>query len=200
MENVNNDSEIRTPKPVFFRRPFKYSYFNATLAIIIINLCVFLLEIFTPNIKFYCSLNVGCVIYRKMYWQFLTYMFVHQGWSHILLNMLGLFIFGSGLEKAIGSKEFILFYFVSGILSGLFSFIVYFFTGSLRVALLGASGAIYGVLFAYAVCFPRSTFFIWGILPIKAPIFVLVYTIIELAGQFFSSSNVRNSLHIVCLF
>ena len=74
--------------------------------------------------------------------------------------MLGLLFFGLALEKAIGSKEFVLFYLVCGALSGFFSFLVYRFTGQYRVFLLGASGAIYSVLFAYAVFFPRSVIFI----------------------------------------
>lgn len=132
-----------------------------------------------------------------MYWQFLTYMFLHSNLSHIVCNMLGLLFFGLALEKAIGSKEFVLFYFVCGALSGFFSFLVYRFTGQYRVFLLGASGAIYSVLFAYAVFFPRSVIFIWGIIPVPAPVMVLIYAIIELGSQFLGSrGNVAHMTHL----
>ena len=180
----------------FLRRPFKYVDFHASLYIIVLNFVVFLLTYFMPQLKFYLSLNVGLVVYRKMYWQFLTYMFIHQGFMHIFFNMLGLLFFGFAIEKAIGSKEFLLFYFICGIASGLFSFIIYYFTGSYRIFLMGASGAIYAVLFAYAVCFPRSRLYVWGILPVPAPILVLAYAIIEVVEQFVSSSNIAHMTHL----
>ena len=61
---------------------------------------------------------------------------------------------------------------------------------------MGASGAIYAVLFAYAVCFPRSKLYVWGILPVPAPILVLVYAIIEIVEQFISSSNIAHMTHL----
>ncbi len=180
----------------FLRRPFKYVDFHASLYIIILNFVIFLITYFIPQLKYYLSLNVGLVIYRKMYWQFLTYMFIHQGFMHIFFNMLGLLFFGFAIEKAIGSKEFLLFYFICGIASGLFSFVIYYFTGSYRIFLMGASGAIYAVLFAYAVCFPRSRLYVWGILPVPAPILVLAYAIIEVVEQFVSSSNIAHMTHL----
>ncbi len=136
-----------------------------------------------------------------MYWQFLSYMFVHQNISHVFFNMLALLVFGINLEKAIGSREFILFYLVCGALSGFFSFLVYWFTGYYQVFLLGASGAVYAVLFAYAVFFPRSVIFIWGIVPVPAPVLVLIYAIIELGSQFFGNgSNVAHMTHLFGFF
>lgn len=183
-------------KPLFFRRPFKYTYFRATLFLILINMLIFFLTYYSPVLKAYLAMNVGFVVYRGMLWQFVTYMFVHQGWSHLFFNMLGLLIFGTTVERTIGSKEFLLFYFVCGIFCGIFSFLIYFFTGSYRVFLMGASGAIYAILFAYAVCFPRSQIYIWGILPVPAPILVLIYAILELVDQFITSSNIAHITHL----
>lgn len=183
-------------KPLFFRKPFKYTYFHATLCIILINFIVYFLCSFIPELSVYLSLNVVFVIVKKAYWQFFTYMFVHQGLSHILLNMLGLFFFGIGVERAIGSKEFLCFYFVTGVLSAGLSFVYFYLTGNYYTLLLGASGAVYAVLFAYAVCYPRSTIYIWGIIPIPAPILVLIYALIELFSQFFSSSNIAHFTHL----
>ena len=123
-------------------------------------------------------------------------MFVHQNISHVFFNMLGLLVFGLNLEKAIGSKEFLLFYIVCGALSGFFSYLVYKFTGQYRIFLMGASGAIYSVLFAYAVFFPRSIIFIWGLIPVPAPVLVLIYALIEIGSQFLESSNVAHMTHL----
>ena len=182
--------------PPFFRRPFKYAYFHVTFCLILINAIVYLLCNFMPNLMYYLSMNVVYIVRDKMLWQFVTYMFVHGNIRHLLLNMLGLFFFGVGVERAIGSKEFLLFYFTSGILSAVLSFALYYFTGSYMVFLLGASGAVYAVLFAYAVCYPRSIIYLWWVIPIPAPIVVLIFGIIEVVSGFFSSSNVAHFTHL----
>lgn len=182
------------------RRPFAYSYTRVTLGIIFINFLIFALCYLFPyfaDIAYsYGPLNAIAVIKGHYFWQFITYMFLHGNIRHCFFNMLGLLVFGLQLEKAIGSKEFLLFYLVCGVLSGVFSFVVYYFTGQYRAFLLGASGAIYAVLFAYAVFFPRSIIFIWGFIPVPAPVLVLIYTIIEIGSQLFGSSNISHMTHL----
>lgn len=181
------------------RKPFKYTNKNGTLWLIAANLLVFFyfnfFNIFRLNENVF-ALNVAGFVYGKMLWQPVTYMFIHAGWSHVFFNMLGLLFFGIAVEKAVGTKEFLLMYFVIGILSGLFSVAFYFLTGNYFVSLVGASGAIYGILFAYAVIFPRSVIYIWGLIPVPAPILVFVYALIEFFSQFFSGSNVAHYAHL----
>lgn len=181
------------------QKPFKYTNKNATLWLIAANLLVFFyfnfFNIFRLNENAF-ALNVAGFVYSKMFWQPLTYMFIHAGWSHVFFNMLGLLFFGIAVEKAIGTKEFLLMYFVIGIFSGLFSVLFYFLAGQPYVSLVGASGAIYGILFAYAVIFPRSVIYIWGLIPVPAPILVFVYALIEFFSQFFSGSNVAHYTHL----
>lgn len=190
------------PKNKFIlRRPFPYVYRRTALSILFINFVIFGLGFLYPNLNeyvhYYGAMNPILVAKEHMYWQFITYMFVHQNISHVFFNMLALLVFGLNLEKAIGSREFLLFYLVCGVLSGFFSFLVYWFTGYYRVFLLGASGAVYAVLFAYAVFFPRSVIFIWGIVPVPAPVLVFIYALIELGSQFFGSgSNVAHMTHL----
>ncbi|WP_461255496.1 rhomboid family intramembrane serine protease [Treponema sp. R80B11-R83G3] len=112
-------------------------------------------------------------------WSFITYMFMHGSVTHILFNMLGLFIFGVQVERQMGSREFLLYYLLTGALAGVFSFGVYFFT-SPYVPLIGASGALFAVELAYAIFFPDSILYIWGILPLRAPVMVLGFTALEL--------------------
>ena len=189
-------------KGFILRRPFPYTYKRAALFLVLINFCIFGIRFVYPNlaeyVHYYGAMNPMLVEQYHMYWQFLTYMFVHQDIHHVFFNMLALLVFGMGLERAIGSREFMLFYIVCGVLSGFFSFLVYRFTGQYQVFLLGASGAVYAVLFAYAVFFPRSVIFIWGIIPVPAPLLVFIYALIELGSQFFGNGS--NVAHITHLF
>lgn len=185
-------------KSLFFQRPFRYTFFNATLYLIGVNLVVFLATIKFPKLTVYLSMCPGLVVYYKMFWQFISYMFVHGSVQHIFFNMLALLCFGIHLERALGSKEFLLFYFVCGIFSGLCSFVLYWFTGSERVFLMGASGAIYALLLAYAVVFPRSIIYIWGLIPVPAPILVLIYALIEIFSEVFSIRG--GTAHLAHLF
>lgn len=167
--------------------------------IILANILVFFyfnsFNVFNLN-EYAFALNPAGFIFSKFLWQPLTYMFLHGGFQHLFFNMLGLLFFGISVEKALGTKEFLLMYFCIGILSGLFSVSLYYFSGLYYVSLIGASGAIYGILFSYAVIFPRSVIYIWGIIPVPAPVLVLVYALIEFFSQFLSSSNVAHSAHL----
>ncbi|MDE6244048.1 MAG: rhomboid family intramembrane serine protease [Treponemataceae bacterium] len=179
------------------RRPFKYSYFNASLILIAANCFVFAITSFFPNLQFYLGMCPAFVIYKKMFWQPFTYMFVHGSLMHLLSNMIGLLFFGISVEKAIGSKEFILLYLICGFLSGLCSLGYYTLTRSYMSILVGASGALYAILFAFAVIFPRAHIFVWGILPIPSPLLVLIYAGIELFSQFYrTNSNVAHFTHL----
>ena len=181
------------------RKPFKYVDWNASYFIIGLNIAIYLLMKIFPNLIGYFSLNVIAVIKGKMFWQFFTYMFMHDpnGISHLLFNMLGIFFFGISVEKIMGSKEFLLLYFSSGIFCGLFSFAIYYFTGAYFVFLLGSSGALFSFLFSFAVFRPKDKIYIWGILPVPAPILVAAYTGIELASHFFNiKTGIAHMTHL----
>ena len=171
------------------RKPFSYTYINVALILIGINVLFFVISQKFTNLYTYCSLNVYNVIKGKMYWQFFTYMFVHSNLSHLFSNMLGLLFFGITLERTIGSKEFLLFYFVTGTLCGVFSFILNWILGAYGVFLMGASGAIYALLLAFAVIFPKSNIYIWGIIPVPAPILIAIYAGLEISSQLFGIKN-----------
>ncbi|MDR1215067.1 MAG: rhomboid family intramembrane serine protease [Treponema sp.] len=171
------------------RKPFRYSFNNAVLYLIGINLFIFLLQYLSRNITYYLALIPSRVL-SGWIWQFVTYMFAHGSISHILFNMLALLIFGRQVENGMGTKEFLLYYFSTGVLAGVFSFIVYAVSG-VNVALLGASGAIFAVQLAYAALFPRAIIYVWGILPLRAPIMVIGFTALEV---FFSVTGLQNGV------
>src|SRR5438132_388801 len=85
-------------------------------------------------------------------WTIVTYMFLHDpnGFSHIVFNMLGLYVFGPNVESRLGSNRFITLYMIGGVSGALFSFI-----WARQSPILGASAAIYAVLMAYAYFWPR---------------------------------------------
>ena len=187
----------------FIRRPLKYSNFGAVYWLIGINILIFaamrfLGDQFSNNMVTRMAMIPLGIVQFKMYWTFVTYMFLHGSITHILFNMLGLFIFGIHVERQMGSREFLLYYFVTGTLAGVFSFCVYYFTDNYFIALMGASGALFAVELAYAVFFPDSIVYIWGILPLRAPVMVLGFTALEL---FFALSgggrgNVAHLTHL----
>jgi len=181
------------------RQPFRYENNGAVYWLIGINVLVFVAIYYLGlrRLTYYLSMIPGLVIQRGWIWTFVTYMFVHGGFSHILFNMLALFIFGMHVERQMGSREFLLFYFLTGTLAGIFSFVVYYFTGAYGVILMGASGAIFAVELAYAVFFPTSVIYIWGILPLRAPVMVLGFTALELVSSIFSlNQGVAHLTHL----
>ena len=162
------------------RRPFQYRFNNIALIFILINAGIFVfysvgsasmkrdLEIALPMIP--------AMVLEGNVWQLVTYMFFHADLSHLFFNMIGLFFFGVHIERYLGSKEFALFYLLCGALAGLISFIMFVLSGTYIVFLLGASGAIYAVLLAFAAFFPDERIYVMGIIPVRAPILVIIFT------------------------
>jgi len=112
-------------------------------------------------------------------WTFVTYMFLHGGLGHIFFNMLSLFFFGPRLEERLGSGAFVRLYFIAGITGGLLSLL---FTPN--VAIIGASGSVFGVMLGYATFWPRHQILIWGIIPVEARWMVVALTAISLYSGF----------------
>ncbi len=114
------------------------------------------------------------VVQQGKIWQLVTYMFVHAGIMHILWNMLGLWMFGIQLEKLWGTAKFLRFYFECGIAAGLTVVVAAYLFGGTDVATVGASGALFGLLVAYAVVFPDQTILFSFLIPIKSKYFVMI--------------------------
>jgi membrane associated rhomboid family serine protease len=170
------------------RRPFRYANRSLTLYIIAANIAVYAATMLFPRLFEYLALNPILMLSGR-FWEPLTYMFAHQNLSHLLFNMLGLLFFGPQIEREMGSWEFLSYYLLTGVLAGLFSFAVYLATGSFTVFLLGASGAVFAVLLAYAVLFPNNDIYVFGILPLRAPVLVAVYALIEIVSEVFGFQN-----------
>jgi membrane associated rhomboid family serine protease len=184
--------------PSLLRKPFRYTFWNASLVIIGINLLVYLLTMADPVMSKILSMNPLFVVQNQMYWQVFTYQFVHGGLSHLVFNMLGVLFFGQAVERRLGSKEFLLLYLLSGTLCGVFSLLLYIITGTWYVFLMGASGAVFALLLAYAVLYPSSIVLIWGIIPVPAPILVLGYAALEVLYMLTGTNQgVAHSTHLI---
>lgn len=130
-------------------------------------------------------------------WQFISHMFMHGGTFHLLMNMFGLWMFGTQLEKIWGRKKFIFFYFSAGIGAAIIFTLEKYFTGDFNGHAVGASGAIMGLVAAYGIYFPNAKMaFIFLPVPVAAKYFIPVLLIYEtLSGVFGWSSIFGNIAH-----
>ena len=113
-------------------------------------------------------------------WQFVSYMFLHGGFGHILFNMLALWMFGTELERMWGSNNFLQYYFACGVggalMTVVFSMLPVTFADDLwQTVTIGASGAVYGVLLAFGMYFPNRPILIYFLFPIPAKYFVMIF-------------------------
>lgn len=133
-------------------------------------------------------------------WQFVTYIFMHGNPLHLLLNMLILWFFGSEIESKLGKKGYLLYFFVCGIGAGVFNFLVnwYFFEARSSVPIIGASGAIFGILAAYGIFFGDRYMLVFFLFPMRAKYFVLVMAAIELVTgvEARAQDNVAHFAHL----
>ena len=131
-----------------------YSTPIVTIALISINLAVFLYEISLPEDQLNAFIRQYAIVPEFFRTSMLfTSMFLHGGWMHVLGNMWFLWIFGKGIEDLLGSVRFLIFYIACGIAAGVIHTFVNYYS---PVPTLGASGAIAGVMGAYLVKFPRT--------------------------------------------
>ena len=114
------------------------------------------------------------------FWQPVTYLFLHAGWFHVIFNLFALWMFGSDLERLWGSRQFLFYFFLTGIGAGVFDVLL---QPSATLPTIGNSGAVYGVLLAYGLLFPDRPIFLWLVIPIKAKWFVLIMGLIEFVSS-----------------
>lgn len=137
------------------------------------------------------------VLYDFFLWQPFTYMFLHTYQvTHILFNMLMLWFLGTELENRWGKKFFLSYYVLTGAGAAFFYCVgtwIYFLikpgTNSLVIPVMGASGAIFGLLLAYGILFGERVIYAMGVFPIKAKFFVMIMGLVEVASLLTSDVN-----------
>ena len=172
---------------------FAYSFGPGPLtpaikALVIANVVMFVVAIVVPAITLRLGLRPADVVGQLQLWQPFTYMFLHGGIFHILFNMLALWMFGVELERMWGSQFFTKYYFVCGVGAAVTTMVLAFtpfaFADQLYSSLtIGASGAVYGILLAYALYFPNRPIYMYLVFPIPAKYFVMIIGAISLLSS-----------------
>ena len=176
---------------------FKPQYFTEAIKILIsINVLLFIFRYISINrydLAQIFGLSSGDV--WPMIWQPVTYMFIHGDFFHVFMNMFVLWMFGSEMESIWGSREFIKYYFITGIGSGII-WLLLNISNSYSV-LIGASGAIYGILLAYGLMFPNRKVLIYFLFPIKVKYFVILLGAVAFISSIGDSgSNISHLTHL----
>ncbi len=174
---------------------------TALKALIGANVLAFVAQIFFPIVTDALGLRPIFVVRSGWVWQIATYMFLHGGVFHILFNMLALWMFGTELERIWGTRYFLKFYFVTGIGAGaltvLFSLLPFAFARQLFYSnIIGASGAIFGVLLAYGLTFPDRPIYMYFVFPIPAKVFVAIMGAIALLSSLGEAGGVASATHL----
>lgn len=174
----------------------------AVKALLWANIGMFVLSWLAPDIVMFLGLQPSAVILRLRIWQPITYMFLHAGVAHILFNMLALWMFGVELERLWGRDFFLKYYFIAGVGAAATTMLLALAPGELGATMwssvtIGASGAIYGLLVAYALYFPNRPIYIYFVFPIPAKIFVLIMGAIAFMSSIGGDQGgVANSAHL----
>jgi membrane associated rhomboid family serine protease len=157
------------------------------------------------------GLTPTAVVHYFAVWQLVTYLFLHSPttFTHILMNMLTLWMFGVPLESVWGSRRFLRYYFFCGVGAGLsvvvlnYLLLFLFHIGNPEAVTIGASGAIYGLLLAFGMLFPDARILFFFLFPIPARIYVWIMGAIVFLSTFDTGSSVSNYAHLggmVCGF
>jgi membrane associated rhomboid family serine protease len=166
---------------------------SVTVALIIANIAAFLLQVAIPPFTLAFSLTPAAAI-TGSYWQFFTYMFLHGDPIHLFINMFVLMVFGPRVETQLGTRGYIVLYVLAGLGS---AFLHIFLTGPSMVIMLGASGAVFGVLTAYGFLYPKNWIIMFPGIPMPAIAAVFVFAGLEFVlGVFSLEPGVANFGHL----
>jgi len=189
---------------------------------VIKNLLIINVLVFAAKIVLYKANIINLDYYFALFhwnsplfkiWQPITHIFMHGSFTHLLFNMFALWMFGSVIENTLGSKRFLIFYFICGLGAALCHLLVFNFENASNIAwftqlpkdeqiqaiiqaidtnkgdprilpmiipMVGASGAIFGLLFAFGYLFPNTLIYFYFLIPIRAKYFVALYALLEL--------------------
>lgn len=177
-------------------QPFSFKGLPPAIrGLIVLNTLGFLLHlVLGARINQIFGLVPSRVLQDLWLWQIATYMFLHGGFFHFLLNMYVLWAFGREIEREWGSGPFLWYYLLCGWGAGVFNVL---FSPHSTLPSVGASGAIYGLLVAFALLFPQAVLYLYFVIPLRARQVVVLFAAIEfLAGFSGASSGVANLAHL----
>ena len=173
---------------------------TVTKNLLIINVLVFLATIVAQSYGLDLARYLGLHFFLADNFniaQLITYMFMHGGFTHLFFNMFALWMFGRTLEYELGSQRFLTFYMVCGVGAALIQYLTALAFGELPLLLVGASGAVMGLLLAFGVMHPNAVIMLLiPPIPMKAKWFVIIYAVIELFLGWRGGGNVAHFAHV----
>ena len=169
--------------------------------IIIANVVMFVVRLVYPPLINWLGLVPFDVIRHGWVWQPVTYMFLHADPLHILFNMLGIWMFGIELERIWGTTFFVKYYAITGVGAAITTIVIsllpFGFTSAMYgVATIGASGALYGLLLAFALYYPTRPILMMLIFPIPAKYFVMIIGAMSLLFSISGAGGVAHFAHL----
>jgi len=190
----------------YMRQPTFRPIWSATVVLLVVNVVAFIIELvcYGPQLAIprddYFALSIGGLRHGFV-WQLLTYQFMHGGWLHLLLNCWMIYIFGRELEETLGRKNFLILYFTSGVIGGLFQALAGALLGGRFAApTVGASAGAAGLLAAFATLYPEQplTMLVYLIIPVnmRAKFLLLIGGLVTLFGLVFPMGNVAHAAHL----
>ncbi len=150
-------------------------------ALVVANVAVFLLSLLAgPEFYRHFGLVPRLVLQERWVWQVFTYMFVHGGFLHLFFNLFMLWMFGMAVEGQWGTREFVKFYFICGLGVAAVALLI---GPNSPIPLIGASGAIYGLLVAFAMLYPDAVVYLYFFLPVKAAHMAILCGVVEFVAM-----------------
>jgi membrane associated rhomboid family serine protease len=177
-------------------QPFSFRALPPAIrALIVVNVAAFVVQRFAGgDMVSVLGLVPARVLQDLWLWQLGTYMFLHGGFFHLLLNMFVLWTFGREIENTWGSLSFLWYYAICGLGGAVLNVLL---SPHSTAPSIGASGAIYGVLVAFAVLFPQAVVYLYFVIPLRAKQMVILFAALEfLAGFSGTPSGVANLAHL----
>lgn len=166
----------------------------ATRALLLICTAVFCLQLFAPLERWFALWPAGSGLFWP--WQVLSYAFLHGGMFHLFFNMLGLWMFGSELERLWGQRRYLTFL-LAGVLAAAAAQLVVTWLAGSRVPTVGASGGLFALLLAFGMLFPNRTIVpLFPPIPMKARTFVMVFGGLELLLGYLDRTGVAHFAHL----
>ncbi|MBR5464825.1 MAG: rhomboid family intramembrane serine protease [Alistipes sp.] len=166
--------------------------------LLIINILVYMAKALLPigsTLTEWGALSLGTPWFHT--YQYITYMFLHANLEHLFFNMFALWMFGRTLEYELGSQRFLIYYIACGVGAALVQYGVAWLAGELPLYLVGASGAVMGLLLAFGVMHPNATIMLLiPPIPMKAKWFVIIYAVIELFLGWRGVGQVAHFAHV----